>query len=49
MAQRHHLPMINIMTPDGKINEHGGRFAHLTMEKAREQVVDALIGQTTFG
>ncbi len=45
MARRHHLPMINIMTPDGHINEQGHRFAHLTMEQAREQIVDALIEQ----
>lgn len=42
IGQRHHLPAINIMTPDGKINEQGGRFAHLSMEKAREQIVKAL-------
>ncbi len=27
MALNHKLPMINIMTPDGCINENGGRFA----------------------
>jgi len=42
IAGRHQLPIINIMTPDGKINEHGGRFAQLTMEQAREQIVKAL-------
>ncbi len=39
IAQRHNLPIMNIMTPDGKINEQGGRFANLSMEQAREQVV----------
>ncbi|MBF8262397.1 MAG: valS [Parachlamydiales bacterium] len=43
IAQRHHLPMINIMTMDGKINEQGGQFQGLTMDQAREQVIDALI------
>ena len=42
IAQRHNLPIMNIMTPDGKINEQGGRFANLGMEQAREQVVKAL-------
>lgn len=35
----HKLPMINIMTPDGKINENGGAFQGLTMSEAREAVV----------
>jgi len=35
MAFRHDLPMINIMTPDGKINENGKEFSGLTMEEAR--------------
>jgi valyl-tRNA synthetase len=42
MAQRHELPIINIMTPDGKVNAQGGRFAHLSMSTARERVVAAL-------
>lgn len=42
IAQRHQLPVINIMTPDGKINHEGGRFAGLTMEVAREQIVQVL-------
>lgn len=39
MARRHGLSMINIMTPDGRINENGGEFQGLTMEEAREAVV----------
>ena len=27
MGLTHNLPFINIMTPDGKINENGGAFA----------------------
>jgi len=38
MALRHNLPMINIMTPDGKVNEKGDSFAGLTMEEARLEV-----------
>lgn len=39
---RHKLPFINIMTPDGKINENGGKFAGLSMQEARTAVVKAM-------
>jgi valyl-tRNA synthetase len=39
---RHNLPMINIMTPDGKINENGKEFFGLSMQKARDAVVDKM-------
>lgn len=42
MGMTHKLPFINIMTPDGKINENGGEFAGLTMQEAREAVVEAM-------
>jgi valyl-tRNA synthetase len=42
MASRHNLPLINVMTPDGKLNEHGGIFAGLPMEEARFKVVEEL-------
>ncbi len=42
MGHRHSLEMINIMTPDGRINENGGSFAGLTMEEARAAVVGRL-------
>ncbi len=42
MAGRHNLPMINVMTPDGKLNEHGAEFAGLPMEEARIKVVEKL-------
>lgn len=35
----HKLPMINIMTPDGFINENGGYFKGLKMEDARQAVI----------
>lgn len=38
----HHLPMINIMTPDGHINTAGGAFAGMTMEQGRKAVVEAM-------
>lgn len=42
MGITHSLAMINIMTPDGKINEQGGIFAGLSMAEARKEVVKAL-------
>lgn len=39
MGITHKLPRINIMTPDGKVNENGGKFAGLTFEEARKAVV----------
>ncbi len=42
MGLDHNLPMINIMTPDAKINENGGEFAGLTMEAARNAVTEAM-------
>lgn len=42
LALTHHLEMINIMTPDGRINEVGGVFAGLTMEEARLAVSEKL-------
>ena len=41
-AERHHLPKINILTEDGKINEAGGRFAGLDRFAARKAVLEAL-------
>ncbi len=42
MAGRHNLPLINVMTPDGKLNENGGEFAGLPMEEARVLIVEKL-------
>lgn len=39
---RHNLPMINIFTPSGVINENGGKFATLTKEQAREAILEEL-------
>ncbi len=38
-ALRHDLPMINILNPDGTLNENAGKFAGMTIEEAREAVV----------
>lgn len=42
MGLNHKLPFINIMTPDGKINENGLNYAGLTMQEAREALVQAM-------
>lgn len=42
LAGRHNLPMINIMTPDGRINEAGGKFEGLAMADARHAVVNEM-------
>ena len=42
MGLRHSLPMINMMTPDGKVNEIGGEFAGLTMDEARQAVAEKI-------
>src|SRR5262249_55608878 len=36
---RHKLPMINILTPEGTINENGGKYAGMDRYQARESVV----------
>ena len=38
-GQRHGLPIIDVMTDDGRINEHGAAYAGLTREEARERIV----------
>jgi valyl-tRNA synthetase len=39
-GQRHSLPMINILNPDGTINANGGPYAGLDRFKARERVTE---------
>lgn len=39
MGLNHKLPMINVMTPDGKINENGGIYQGMTLLEAREALV----------
>ena len=38
-GQRHDLPMINVMTDDGHINENGGKYAGMDRYEAREAVL----------
>ncbi len=42
MALRHELPMINIMTPDGRINEQGGKFSGMSIQEARIAIVEEM-------
>jgi len=42
MGIRHELPMINILTPDGRINEQGGKFSGLSIQEARKAIVDEM-------
>ncbi len=42
LAMRHSLEIINIMTPDGRINTVGGNFEGMTMAQAREAVVQKM-------
>ncbi|CAN5745901.1 valine--tRNA ligase [soil metagenome] len=41
-GQRHGLAVIDVMTDDGLINEHGAAYAGLTISEARGQMVAAL-------
>ena len=42
LAQRRNLPMINIITKDGKISEEGGPFVGMSVPQAREAVLEEL-------
>lgn len=42
MGQRHDLRFVNMMTPDGRVNEEGGPFSGLSMKDARAAVVKAM-------
>ncbi|GIW79209.1 MAG: valine--tRNA ligase [Gemmatales bacterium] len=45
---RHQLPMINIMNPDGTINENGGKYQGLTLAEARIRVTDDMAALGLF-
>jgi len=42
VAQRHHLPMKQVIGFDGKMNEHAGKFAGMYVKKAREAIVEEM-------
>ncbi len=39
LGKRHKLPEINIINDDGSTNQNAGKYAHLSIEQARERVV----------
>ncbi len=41
-GKRHGLPIIDVMTDDGHINENGASFAGLTLNDARTRILDEL-------
>ncbi|MEM3551464.1 MAG: valine--tRNA ligase [Candidatus Bathyarchaeia archaeon] len=41
-VKRHSLPVITLLTEDGRINENGGKYAGLTVEEAKEAIVKDL-------
>jgi valyl-tRNA synthetase len=42
VGKRHNLPIVNILTQDGRLNEQAGSFSGLDRVAAREKVVEAL-------
>jgi len=48
MGHRHHLEQINIMTPDAKINEHGGIYKGMDRFEARKKILQDLEEQGLF-
>ncbi len=48
MGRRHNLPQINVMNPDGTINEKGGSYQGLDRLEARKKVVADLEAQGLF-
>jgi valyl-tRNA synthetase len=45
IGARHRLPLINVLNPDGTINENGGAYRGLTVQEARTRVVEDLRAQ----
>ncbi|MFH0984458.1 MAG: valine--tRNA ligase [Candidatus Omnitrophota bacterium] len=48
MGHRHKLEQINVMTPDAKINEHGGPYKGMDRFEARKKVLQDLEEQGLF-
>jgi valyl-tRNA synthetase len=42
VAQRHNLPIKQVINHDGTLNEHAGRFSGMSVEQARKAVVKAM-------
>ena len=39
MGRRHDLPMLNVMTDDGQMNEEAGIYKGLSREDCRKRIV----------
>ena len=48
MGHRHKLEQINVMTPDAKINEHGGPYQGMDRFEARKKILQDLEEQGLF-
>jgi valyl-tRNA synthetase len=48
MGHRHKLEQINVMTPDGKINENGGAYKGIDRFEARKKILQDLEEQGLF-
>ncbi len=42
IGQRHNLPIINVLNPNGTLNDHGAEFCGLERFEAREKIVQKL-------
>ncbi|MDX6380617.1 MAG: valyl-tRNA synthetase [Rubrobacteraceae bacterium] len=49
IGQRHSLDPVNVLNPDGTINENGGPFAGMTREEARKAVAERLDEEGLLG
>ncbi len=39
VGKRHNLPMVNMLTPDGRVNENGGAYQGMKLGDARKKIV----------
>jgi valyl-tRNA synthetase len=49
IGERHSLPAVNVLNPDGTINENGGPFVGMTREEARKAFVGRLDEEGLLG
>ncbi len=49
IGERHGFPAVNVLNPDGTINENGGPFAGMTREEARSALVERLDEEGLLG
>ncbi len=48
MGQRHNLPQINVMQPNGKMNDQAGPYKNMDRFEARKKVIEDLEAQGLF-